>query len=303
MMSIRVCILTYCEEAYAIQSIGKALEKLGHESFVLSPLDCSVSITDNTTCLVSQGRVVDDVQVVLTRCVGYFHHGRLIDRSLEAAVTMALIEQGAIAVNQPRSKLLASDKLLSLVHLASQGIRVPPTVLTASASEIVASSENMTFPSVIKLSEGLWGAGVMQVDTDISLRSVSGAFLNQGHPLLVQPYLLSENAVQYRVLVLGDEVLTAYECQPAKGDFRANLHAGATATIVKVSDDIADIAVAGTKALGLELAGVDIIVDDQPYVVEVNPTPGFGFARHIPDLNPARSVVDYLVRVSASAGR
>ena len=211
------------------------------------------------------------------------------------AMTMTLMRQGAIAVNRPREKQLASDKVLSLIHLASAGIRVPPTIYSASKTEIDQSAAKLGHPSVIKLTEGLWGAGVMRVDSETSMRTVSEAFLQLGHPVLAQPYLLRGAAKQYRVLVLGEQVLSAHETEPAVGDFRANLHAGASSHVVDVSDDLASVSVASAKALGLDFAGVDLIVDDDgPCVIEVNPAPGFAFSRDLPQVEIADQLVDFI---------
>jgi gamma-F420-2:alpha-L-glutamate ligase len=176
-------------------------------------------------------------------------------------------------------------------------------VLLAAAEEARELAPTLSYPSVIKVTEGLWGAGVTRVDSETSFRSVSEAFLSLGHPLLIQPYLLTERAQQLRVLVLGQEILAAYETRPTDGDFRGNLHAGATPTPVPVADTIADIAVASAGTLGLDFAGVDLIVnDDGAYVIEVNPAPGFEYARTIPGSDIGRSLVEYLERAVAQRG-
>ena len=295
-MKLRVCILTYWGENYATNSVREALQRREHELIVLSPTECSVSISCDKSRLISRGQVIDGINVVLTRCVAHFHNGRLINRNLEALAAMALMKQGAIAINQPENKLIANDKMHSLVLLESQGIKVPPTIFAASAEEVFDAGRSVDYPLVIKLTEGLWGAGVMRVDSETSFRSVSEAFLNLGLPLLIQPYLLTEHSQQLRVLVLGDDILAAYETRPGKGDFRGNLHAGATPTPVTVSATIADTSIASSRALGLDFAGVDLIVnDDSVYVIEVNPAPGFNFVmRAMPEVDVANSLVDYL---------
>jgi ribosomal protein S6--L-glutamate ligase len=251
-------------------------------------------MSSETWHLRSHGKAIEGVHVVLTRCVTYFHNGRVINRNLEALAALALVSQGAIAINQPQSKLVANDKILSLAVLASRGITVPPTVFAASAEETAEAARTAPCPAVIKLTEGLWGAGVMRVDSEASFRSVSEAFVNLGHAVLMQPYLLGKDSQQLRVLVLGDEILAAYETSPRGGDFRGNLRAGAKPTPVTVSPQITTMALASAKALGLDFAGVDLIVHGgTPYVLEVNPAPGFDFARTMPDVDVGGSLVAY----------
>jgi ribosomal protein S6--L-glutamate ligase len=294
-MKMRVCILTYNRHVHAVTSIVEELNRRGHEHLVVSPLDCSVTISCGNLSVASQGTVIANVNVVLTRCVAYFHEGRPINQNLEAAVASALIQQGAVAVNRPDSKLLAGDKVLSLARLASRHIRVPPTVYACSPTELHGAVHDISRRQVIKLTEGLWGTGVMRVDSEPSFRTVSEAFLSQGHSLLVQPYLLNPLSRQLRILVIGDSVLGAYESKPQAGDFRANLHAGAALTLATVPVDIANTAIACTRALELDFAGVDLIEnDDGAYVLEVNPVPGFGFSKEIPEIRIAEALVDYL---------
>jgi len=294
-MKLRVCILTYWGETSATAYIRESLARWNHEAVVVSPHDCSVSISHGRPRVTSRGQAVEGINVVLTRCVAYFHNGRLVNRNLEALIATAFMNHGAVAVNRPECKLTANDKILSLAALASRGVTVPPTVLVASADEAGRLAPTLSYPSVIKASEGLWGAGVMRVDSEASFRSVCDAFLNLGHPLLVQPYLLGEQSRQCRVLVLGDEILIAYETRPRGGDFRGNLHAGAEPTPVNVSGTLAGIALASVRALGLDFAGVDLIVnDDNVYVIEVNPAPGFEFARRVLGTDIGGALVDYL---------
>ena len=298
-MKLRVCVLTYWGENGATQYIRESLDRRNHEAVVLSPQECSVQFSEGRSRVTSRGQVIERVNAVLTRCVAYYHNGRLVNRNLEALVATAFTSQGAVVVNRPQSKLTANDKILSLARLASHGITVPPTVLAASAEEANGLAATLSYPSVVKLTEGLWGAGVMRVDSETSFRSVSGALLNLGHPLLIQPYLLTGHSRQLRVLVLGQEILAAYEAEPRDGEFRANLHAGATPTPVTVTGAIADVSLESARALGLDFAGVDLIVnDDAVYVVEVNPAPGFAFARTMPGIDIGASLVSYLERAS-----
>lgn len=296
-MKLRACILTYWGETGATEYVRESLARHGHETVVLSPLDCAVAVAHGRPKVLSRGRAVEGVHAVLPRCVAYFHNGRLVNRNLEAVAATAFVNQGAVAVNRPESKLIANDKIWSLAALAAHGVPVPPTVLVSSADEAGRLAPTLGYPAVVKATEGLWGAGVMRVDSEPSFRSVCDAFLNLGHPLLVQPYLLGERSRQLRVLVLGGEVLIAYEAQPRGGDFRGNLHAGATPAPVAIPTALADTALASVRALGLDFAGVDLIVnDDAVYVIEVNPAPGFGFARRVPGTDIGGALVKHLER-------
>ena len=61
----------------------------------------------------------------------------------------------------------------------------------------------------------------------------------------------------------------------AVGDFRSNIHQGGSAQAVRIRPEERKLAVAATRALGLDVAGVDIIRSERgPLLLEVNSSPG-----------------------------
>jgi len=296
-MKLRVCLLTYFERAFAVTALATALQQRGHVCDVVSPRDCSVTISAGPASIQIGNRQLDGYDTVLTRCVAYFHQGRLTPRNLEAAVATALVQRGARALNQPSAKLLANDKILSLMALSARGLPVPPTLVSLAPG--ATANSDTTLPAVLKVPEGLQGAGVMRVDSAVSLKTVTEAFHAQGIPLVIQPDVAQPGSRQLRVLVLGDRALAAYAATPAPWDFRANIHAGATPTPVPVTAEMELIAVQAARALDLELAGVDLIWNpDGPLILEVNPAPGFEVATNLCGVDVAAAIVDYLQDVA-----
>jgi ribosomal protein S6--L-glutamate ligase len=59
------------------------------------------------------------------------------------------------------------------------------------------------------------------------------------------------------------------------GDFRSNLHRGGTAEVVELSSNEEATAIRATNAMGLDVAGVDLIQSNEgPMVLEINSSPG-----------------------------
>ena len=87
---------------------------------------------------------------------------------------------------------------------------------------------------------------------------------------LVQPFL--DIHADYRVVVVGGEAVSWARRRPAPEEFRTNLAQGATAQVVDaVSDEASEVVIAAVAALGLDIAGVDLVVTEQgPVVLEVN---------------------------------
>jgi len=91
----------------------------------------------------------------------------------------------------------------------------------------------------------------------------------------VQEFIKEASGRDIRCLVIGDEVVAAMERVSDGTDFRSNLHRGGTTHEIELTSDELKIAKMATKALGLEVAGVDILRSDRgPLVLEVNSSPG-----------------------------
>jgi len=130
-------------------------------------------------------------------------------------------------------------------------------------------------PLVVKLLEGTQGVGVVLVESKSAARSVIDAFRQLDAHFLVQEFIKEASGRDIRCLVIGDEVVAAMERVSDGTDFRSNLHRGGTTHEIELTSDELKIAKMATKALGLEVAGVDILRSDRgPLVLEVNSSPG-----------------------------
>lgn len=74
----------------------------------------------------------------------------------------------------------------------------------------------------------------------------------------------------------------------------SNIHQGGEGTPVKLSDEERKTALKAAKAMGLSIAGVDIIRSSRgPLVLEVNASPGFGIEK-ITGHNVAEKIIEYV---------
>jgi ribosomal protein S6--L-glutamate ligase len=75
--------------------------------------------------------------------------------------------------------------------------------------------------------------------------------------------------------VIDGKVVASIQRKAAKGEFRANLHQGGTASTIKITAEEKKLAVKAARVLGMQIAGVDIIRSNRgPLVLEVNSSPG-----------------------------
>jgi ribosomal protein S6--L-glutamate ligase len=130
-------------------------------------------------------------------------------------------------------------------------------------------------PLVIKLLEGTQGIGVVLAETNNAAESVIDAFWGLQANILIQEYIKEAGGSDIRCFVIGSRVIAAMQRRAREGEFRANLHRGGTATPVKLTAEERAMAVRAAKAIGLNVAGVDILRSNRgPLVIEVNSSPG-----------------------------
>jgi ribosomal protein S6--L-glutamate ligase len=82
--------------------------------------------------------------------------------------------------------------------------------------------------------------------------------------------------------------------QSLDDDFRSNLHQGGAGTPIKLTDEERKTAIKAAKAMGLNIAGVDMMLSKRgPLVLEVNASPGFGIEK-VTGRNVASSIIEYV---------
>ena len=95
--------------------------------------------------------------------------------------------------------------------------------------------------------------------------------------------------------VVGRRVVATMERSGAKGDFRSNLHRGGSAAKVTLSSAEKATVVKAARAMGLNVAGVDILRSKRgPVVMEVNSSPGLEGIEKTTGVNVAKVIIGFL---------
>jgi len=103
--------------------------------------------------------------------------------------------------------------------------------------------------------------------------------------------------------VVGDKVIAAMKRQGAPGEFRSNLHRGGNAEQIKLSAEERKTAISAAKAMGLRVAGVDLLRSNNgPVVMEVNSSPGLEGIEKATGIDVADKIVEFLEK-NASPGK
>ncbi len=201
---------------------------------------------------------------------------------------------GALVINPPNSMLLARDKLMTVMKLKQEGINVPHTAVVEDVFEAVEIVRNWG-TVVVKPIVGSLGYGSLKISDPDIMYVIARTWLSHGQPIYIQKFTRSSNR-DIRVFVVGDEVLGAIYRYAPPNSWKTNVAQGGKAEKALVSDEVKEIAIKATKALGLLYAGVDIGECEDGYVVyEVNSSPQWSGFMSATGINPAPKIVELVI--------
>ena len=267
---LKIGLLASNPELYSNKRIMEAGELRGHEMHFLNLKYCYMKL-DATKPEIHYrgGKILNDFDAIIPRIrPSMTYYGCALTRQFESLKVYAL--NNASAITQSR------DKLFSLQLLLNNGVDIPTTGFANSPLDtddlikMVGGS-----PLIVKLLEGTQGKGVVLAETKKAAESVINAFKSLNANILVQEFIKEANGKDLRLFVVDGKVVAAMQREALPGEFRANIHLGGTASIVKVTADEKRIAIKAAKAMNLKVAGVDIIRSIKgPLLLEVNSSPG-----------------------------
>ena len=267
---LKIGILASNPELYSNQRIMEAGRSRGHDIEFLNIKQCYMKLdADAPEVHYRGGRILGDFDAVIPRIrPSVTFYGCALTRHFESLGVYAL--NGSLPISQSR------DKLFSLQLLQQSGLDIPTS---GFASSPVDTNDLIDMvggaPLIVKLLEGSQGRGVVLAETRKAAESVINAFTSLKANLLVQEFVKEAQGKDLRCFVIDGKVVASIERTAAPGEFRANIHQGGTAQVVKVTKEEKSLALKATKVLGLDVAGVDIIRSNKgPLLLEVNSSPG-----------------------------
>ena len=286
---MKIAILSRNSRLYSTRRLIEAARKRGHVVRVLDPLRCYARVAPGALALRYKGKAVRDIDCVIPRIgTSTTFYGTAVLRQMEM--------MGVYTPNSAEAVLRARDKLRCLQLLAAQGIEMPVTVFgdnpddTADVLALIGEP-----PHVIKLNEGSQGTGVVLAEKRSSSQSVIEAFRGLYANFLVQEFIPEANGSDLRCFVVGNKVVASMQRDASPGEFRANLHRGGQACAAILSGEERRIALRATKALGLGVAGVDLLRSRRgPLLLEVNASPGLEGIEAATGVDVAGAIIELL---------
>lgn len=288
---MKIAILSQDSNLYSTRRLKEAGVNRGHEIQVINYLRCYININTRQPTINYKGLPLEDFDAVIPRIgASRTFYGTAVVRQFEI--------MGVFSANDSQAISRSRDKLFCMQLLAQKGIGLPVTGYAHATEDIDGLIESVGgAPLVIKLLEGTQGIGVVLAETYQAAKSVIEAFRGLDANILVQEYIKEAQGSDLRCFVIGDKVVAAMKRTGAEGEFRSNLHRGGHAEKVKLTPDERSTAVRAVKAMGLRVAGVDLLRSNHgALVLEVNSSPGLEGIEKATGIDVATKIIDFVAK-------
>ena len=288
---MKIAVLSRNTKLFSTQRLIEEIQKAGHEALVVDHSLCDLIIEQEGPSIIYKGQKLEGIDAIIPRIgASVTFYGTAVVRQFELMGAFSAVTSQAIV----RSR----DKLRSLQILSKNGLGMPKTAFTnfSKGGEKQLIEQVSGAPVIIKLLEGTQGLGVVLAETAKAAQSVVEAFHGLKARIIVQEYIKEAKGADIRAFVVNGKVVGAMKRQGAEGEFRSNLHRGGVATVIKLSRAEKLAALNAAKALGLDVAGVDMLQSARgPLILEVNSSPGLEGIEGATGVNVAAEIVKFVV--------
>lgn len=190
------------------------------------------------------------------------------------------------------------SKFLTAQRLAAAGLPVPPTRSAATVADVAAAWQQWG-DTVVKPSFGLRAIDVERVTDPAAQEAMVADLLTRYGTLVCTPYFPTQYG-EYRITVAGTAAPINMLKLPGAGSWRVKTLEGASFERLDAPEELLDLAFRAARAMGMTLAGLDILPTADGYVIlEVNPVAGFlGIFGEGPRREALTAVYDWVVEHS-----
>ena len=187
------------------------------------------------------------------------------------------------------------DKAMTSFLLKNAGITTPPTMVAVDyqkACAIVADFVSRGQTMVLKPLFGSQGKDLQHIRDVSELPKPND---EQAQVYYLQQFVKSDKAYDWRVFVVGDQVVSAMQRHGCS--WVHNAAQGAECRYAEIDDEIAELAIDAVRAVGLFYAGVDIMLDinNTLQVIEINSIPAWKSLQEVSSVNVAEYLADYFM--------
>jgi ribosomal protein S6--L-glutamate ligase len=286
---MKIAILSRNSNLYSTRRLLEAAIEHGHETAIIDHLACNIEIEQKGPSIYYKDQYLEGYNAVIPRIgASVTFYGTAVVRQFEM--------MNVFTAANSRGIVHSRDKLRCLQVLSKEGIGLPKTVFTnysRNVEHVVQSAGGV--PVILKLLEGTQGLGVVLAENKNAAQSVLEAFNGLKARVIVQEFIKEAKGADIRAFVVDGEVVGAMKRQGKPGEFRSNLHRGGTSLNIELSVEEKYTAILAAKALGLGVAGVDLLQSARgPLVLEVNSSPGLQGIEKATGVDIAGKIITYI---------
>ena len=203
-----------------------------------------------------------------------------------------LEQQGIPVVNGGRCIETCQNKYYTSLALKKKKINQPNFAIALSSKMLNKHISKMQFPIIMKVLHGTEGVGAFKVNTVDEVGDWLETLGDLHHMVYLQDYLHQSH--DYRLFVLGDQILYGYKRRLPKYSWKSNVKyrkgRGLKSRHIKVTPELKEFAFKCRDAVKAEICAIDYaLVDGKPSVIEINQAPDFSFAY---DKNIAKKIIN-----------
>jgi ribosomal protein S6--L-glutamate ligase len=286
---MNIVILSTNKKLYSTSRIVEAGRARGHRVSVIDHTQCYVVMDKGALGVYYGDHAISDVDAIIPRIgASVTFYGSSIIRQFEMQKIFTTCSSLALV----RSR----DKLRATQILAKNNVGIPRTAFAKYPKDVDNLIKEVGgAPLIVKLLEGTQGLGVVLAETRKAAKSVIEAFYGLKANILVQEFIEEANGADVRAFVIDNKVVAAYKRQGKEGEFRSNIHRGGTGVPIKLKKAEREAAVKAAKALGLQIAGVDMLQSHKgPLILEVNSSPGLQGIEKATGIDVATAIIEYI---------
>ena len=278
-------------EAYETNRLIEEFQKQEIDIQLVDPNTIDIFVNkDNRQSILVNGEPSDLPKFVFPRTgSGTTYHIKAVIRHFE--------RMGVPVINSSDAIDNVKDKLYSHQILAEHNLDIPKTMLLKHPIDVDFVEKNIGFPAIVKTISGSYGRGVFLAETRKQFKQLlSMAELTKpNYNIIVQEFVKDTWGKDLRVLVVNNKVVGCMMRQATDDDFRANITRGGEGFPYEVNEQIEWLSVESSKALTLDISGVDLLFDNGGYkICEVNSNPGFEGMEKFTNKNIAGEIVSFI---------
>ena len=276
-------------ENYENLRFQEAAREMGVELTMVAPEHCEIiSTKEGRKSIYLNGEEIDRLPDCLIPRTGsgttYF----------ASAVIRHLEHLGVFVLNTDKSIELAKDKLATVQTLSMNNIPIPNTILAKFPLDLDLIEKQFSFPVILKKVSGSEGKGIVLCENKSQLQDIA-ELVKSSSNVIIQECITESLGKDIRVFVVGGRVIGTILRTACDGTFKANYSAGGTVSEFTTTPEIEWLAVESARLMGLEIAGVDLLFDQEGYrICEVNSAPYFAGFEEATGINVAQEIFKFI---------